>query len=196
MYMNKEQFNELQVLKQIDYINKQLKNNNSVTSVCKAIGVGRTTIRDRFKKLNYIYDKKVNVYVLKEVNNDCISDVIDTYNRRSTFVVNTEITQVSKEKEVLDIIEKSDDDIRNNLLDLAQNYELLKEIMDIHRRNTSVVKQQIVIDIEEAESKLVTLRVNSNVLEKFNRFCDNNKQFKKVDLLSQAIKNFIDQHTY
>lgn len=193
--MTKEQFNELEVLKQIDYINEQLKNNMSITGVCKDIGIGRTTIRDRFKRLGYLYDKEVNAYVLKEENNDCNVGVIEVDNGYTTTVVDTEITEVHKEEGVLEIIEKSDDEIRNNLLDLVKNYEVLKEIIDRHRCNTSVVKKQIVIDLDDAGSKLVTLRVNRTVLEQFNKFCDNNKQFKKVDLLSQAMKNFIDQYS-
>lgn len=193
--MTKEQFNELEVLKQIDYINEQLKNNMSITGVCKNIGIGRATIRDRFKKVNYVYDKEANAYVLKEVNNDCNVGVIDTNNGCDMLDETTYITEVSKEEGVFEIIEKSDEEIKNNLLDLAKNYELLREIMDMHRRNTSVVKKQIVIDLDDSESKLVTLRVNSDVLGKFNKFCDNNKQFKKVDLLSQAMKNFIDQYS-
>lgn len=193
MTMNKDEFNALEILKQIDYINKQLKNNSSITSVCKSIGVSRTTVRDRFKKVDYIYNKEVNAYTLKE-NNDCNADVIDIDNGCNTPVESTEITEVHKEG-VFDIIEKSDEEIKNNLLELAKNYELLKEIIDIHTSNKKVIKQQIVIDIEEADSKLITTRVNKKILDEFNKFCDNNKQFRKVDLLSQAIKNFIDQHT-
>lgn len=193
--MNKDEFNALEVLEQIDYINKQLKNNSSITGVCKDLGIGRTTIRDRFKKLNYTYDKEVNAYILKE-NNDCNTDVIDIDNGCNTPVKSAEITEVHKEEGVFDIIEKSDAEIKNNLLELAKNYELLKEIIDIHASNKKVIKQQIVIDIEEADSKLVTTRINKKILDEFNQFCDNNKQFRKVDLLSQAIKNFIDQHTY
>lgn len=192
--MTKEQFNALELLKQIDYINEQLKNNKSLTGVCKDIGVGRTTIRDRFRKLNYFYDKDANAYMLKE-NNDCNVGVINVNNGGYTPVIPSNITKVSKKERVLDIIEKSDDEIKNNLLDLAKNYELLREIIDIHINNKKVIKQQILINLDEAESKLVTLRVNSDVLEQFNTFCDNNKQFKKVDLLSQAIKNFIDQYS-
>lgn len=193
--MNKDEFNALEVLKQIGYINKQLKNNKSITAVCKELEIGRSTIRDRFKKLNYSYDKEVNAYILKE-NNDCNADVIDINNGCTTSDVDTEIAAVHKEEGVFDIIEKSDDEIKNNLLELAKNYELLKEIIDIHRSNKKVIKQQIIIDIEEADSKLVTTRINKKILDEFNKFCDNNKQFRKVDLLSQAIKNFIDQHTY
>ena len=50
--MNKDKFNKLSILQQIDFINSQLQNNKSITSVCKSIGISRSTIRDRFKKEN------------------------------------------------------------------------------------------------------------------------------------------------
>lgn len=196
--MNKEEFNKLEVLEQIQYINNQLENNSSVTSVCKSIGIGRSTIRDRFKKANYSYSKELNKYIHNkcitdvmeaniEVNNGCISSEINKEN-------NNNITDVIQKDTVTEIINKSDEEIKNNLLDLVSNYDVLKDIIELHRRNTSVIKQQIVIDIEDAESKLTTLRINSKVLEQFKEFCINNKQYKKVDLLSQAIKEFIEKY--
>lgn len=196
--MNKEEFNKLEVLEQIQYINKQLENNKSVTSACKEIGVGRSTIRDRFKKANYIYYKDLNKYIHNksvtdvilskiEVSNGCISSDINKEN-------NNNITDVLQTDTVTEIINKSDEEIKNNLLDLVSNYDVLKDIIELHRRNTSVIKQQIVIDIEESDSKLTTLRVNSKVLEQFNDFCKDNKQYKKVDLLSQAMKDFIEKY--
>lgn len=196
--MNKEEFNKLEILGQIDYINKQLENNNSITSVCQGIGVGRSTIRDRFKKANYTYSKDLKQYIDNkcitdvtpnnlEVNNRCTTSVIDEENNNST-------TGIIQSDALTEIINKSDEVIKNNLLDLVNNYDVLKDIIELHRRNTSVVKQQIVIDVDDAESKLATLRVNGKVLEQFNEFCNNNKQFKKVDLLSQAIKEFIEKY--
>ena len=51
--MNKTEFNNLDVLEQIEYINKNLLEGNTLTNVCKNIGIGRSTIRDRFKKVSY-----------------------------------------------------------------------------------------------------------------------------------------------
>lgn len=192
--MNKEELNNLSVTEQIHYINNELKNNKSITSVCKDLGIGRSTIRDRFKKANYIYSKDLNKYIDNEgiigginVDNGCISSDINKEN-------NDNITDVLQKDTVTEIINKSDEEIKNNLLDLVSNYDVLKDIIELHRRNTSVIKQQIVIDIEESESKLTTLRVNSKVLEQFNEFCKDNKQYKKVDLLSQAMKEFIEKY--
>ena len=52
--MNKIQFNSLETIDQIQYINKKLIEGNTVTKVCESIGIGRSTIRDRFKKVGYM----------------------------------------------------------------------------------------------------------------------------------------------
>lgn len=196
--MNKEEFNILEVLEQIKYINNQLEYNKSVTSVCKELGIGRSTIRDRFKKFNYTYSKDLNKYIHNNNITDVVQPNTNSNNECITYDINKKdnnyITDVIQSDTVTEIINKSDEEIRNNLLDLVTNYDILKDIIELHRRNTSVIKQQIVIDIEEAESKLTTLRVNSKILNQFNTFCSNNKQYKKVDLLSQAMKEFIEKY--
>ncbi len=48
--MNKEKFNKLEVIEQIKYINEKLKE-NSLTKICDEIGIARSTIRGRLKKI-------------------------------------------------------------------------------------------------------------------------------------------------
>ncbi|MBT2159053.1 hypothetical protein KK423_19260 [Clostridioides difficile] len=45
------------------------------------------------------------------------------------------------------------------MLDIVSNYDILKEIIELHKCNTSVIKQQIVIDLEDSDSKLTTLEL-------------------------------------
>lgn len=70
--MTREQFDKLEVLEQIKYINRKLEDNSSITSVCKDLNISRSTIRDRFKKLDYSYSKDLNRYV----HNDSVTDVV------------------------------------------------------------------------------------------------------------------------
>ena len=71
-------------------------------------------------------------------------------------------------------------------------------MLEDYKQNKMVVSKQIIIDylnrVEDSETKLTTLRVNKYVLEKFNIFVENNKQFTKVDLFSQALINFVEQY--
>lgn len=193
--MNKEQFNKLPILEQIDFINSQLKKNKSITSVCKELGVGRSTIRDRFKKSNYSYCKDSNKYIFNGSTKSSSQELIHDKNRCSTSDIYNKNTNSSNNSSVVTVLEKSDKEIQNNLLDLVNNYDVLKEIIELHRRNTSVIKQQIIINLEDTETTTTTLRINKSILDKFNKFCDENRQFKKVDLLSQSLKNFIEQHS-
>ncbi len=193
--MNKDKFNKLPILEQINFINSQLKKNKSITSVCKELGVGRSTIRDRFKKSNYSYCKDSNEYILNYSTKSSSQELIHDKNRCNTSVIYNKNTDSSNNNSIVTILEKSDKEIQSNLLDLVSNYDVLKEIIELHKRNTSVIKQQIIINLEDTETTTTTLRINKSILEKFNKFCDENRQFKKVDLLSQSLKNFIEQHS-
>ena len=196
--MNREEFDKLELLYQVEYINNQLENNNSVTSVCKQLKIGRSTIRDRFKKIGYNYSKDLKKYLYNEsitdvhqedekLNNGCITTDIQTKNNNST-------TGVIQEDVMTEVLNKLDGEIKKTLLDIVNNYDVLKEIIELHKSNTSVVKQQITIDLEESESKLTTIRVNAREMELFNKFCDENKQYRKIDLISQALKEFREKY--
>lgn len=188
--MNKDKFNKLSILQQIDFINSQLQNNKSITSVCKSIGISRSTIRDRFKKENYVYIKDLNKYSInkensKHENNICSTSVM--YNKDSTNLIESNT--------ILNLPNQLDKEFQKNIIDLVNNYDVLKEIIELHKRNTSVIKTQITIDLDDSENKLTTLRVNKSVLENFNEFCKKNSQFTKVDLFSQALKEFMELHS-
>ena len=188
--MKKEQFNKLDIDNQIEYFNNKLYQGESLTSICKSIGIGRSTISDRFKKYNYKYNKSSNQYELLE-NNINNTDVITTNNGSYTTV---EKIENANNDNVLDIVNLDNEDIKNNLLSLASEYEILQKIIDDYRRNSSVIKKQIVIDIPDADSKITTLRINKTVLDMFNEFAEDNKQYKKVDLLSQALLDFLNAY--
>ena len=188
--MKKEQFNKLDIDKQIEYFNNELLEGGSITSICKSLGIARSTISDRFGKVNYKYNGAIKQYELVE-NNVNITDVKEANNGSCTTVEPTENTNNDN---VLDIVNLDNEDIKNNLLSLASEYEILKNMIDDYRRNSSVIKKQIVIDIPDDDSKITTLRINKTVLDMFNEFAEANKQYRKVDLLSQALFDFINAH--
>lgn len=183
IFITKNDFNKLTTLEQINFVNSQLENNKSITSICKELEIGRSTIRERFKKHNYSYSKESNRYIavsdnLDSINNKCITS--DTYNKDNPLVT---------------ILEKSDTEIQKNIIDLVNNYDVLKEIIELHKCNTSVIKNQIIINLDDKGSKLTTLRINKTTLDDFNKFCEKNNQFTKIDLVSQALKDFMDTHS-
>ena len=57
--MTREEFNDLDVSKQINYFNKKLKDSdNNFNKLCKDIGVSKNTILNRFKKNGYTANRE------------------------------------------------------------------------------------------------------------------------------------------
>lgn len=180
--MNKDTFNKLTIDEQLKFFNKELKKGNSLSVICKSIGIGRSTVSDRFKKKNYKFNKNTNQYEIIS-NNGSNTDVIKK--EESNTLCNNTINE---------IIDISNEDIKKNLLDLAANYEIIQKIISDYKCNTSVIKKQIIIDLPESETKLITWRANQKVVEIFNEFANKNNQFRKVDLLSQALLDFVNKY--
>lgn len=67
--MLKEEFNKLKVKDQVEYINQKLEN-QTLTDVCKDIQVSRSTVRERFLKQGYLFDKSNNKYVYDSESNN------------------------------------------------------------------------------------------------------------------------------
>ena len=67
--MGKDDFNKLNLKDQIEFINKNLER-KTLTEICKEIKISRSTIRERFLKQGYIFDKSKNKYIYSsEANN-------------------------------------------------------------------------------------------------------------------------------
>lgn len=181
--MTKDEFNSLDSIDQVEYINNQLENNNSVTSVCKSLGIGRSTVRDRFKKNNYIYSKDLNKYIYNNCNTDVNIEKVDK---------NVQTTASNTDGCIVEIPDSAK--LQENILNIAKEYDTLIEMLEMYKKNKKILSNNIIIDLDNEETSLTTVRINTDVLKIFNQFCTEHKEFKKVDLLSMAIKEYILNH--
>jgi len=60
--MTKEEFNLLEILKQLEYVNLNLKQGQTLRAIAKVIGISKTTIRDRVSKIGYQYNATNKLY--------------------------------------------------------------------------------------------------------------------------------------
>ena len=102
--MRKEEFNKLNVKDQIEYINKKLEN-KTLTNLCEEIKISRSTIRERFLKQGYIFDKSKNKYIYSEANNWLEKENI---NANNTKVLEDKIKALESK------IEDIEDKLNNN----------------------------------------------------------------------------------
>lgn len=78
MKIDKATFNRLKVSMQVKYFNSELKKGLSITDVCNSLNISYNTIRDRFLRNNYIYNKISKQYELKHSFANIDDDVLET----------------------------------------------------------------------------------------------------------------------
>lgn len=91
----------------------------------------------------------------------------------------------------------SNDDM-SHLQDFISNYSIIMQMVDMFKQNNKLNanNKNIVIElpIEDDKAFKASYRVNKTVNEQFKEFCKEHKEFTAKDLLSQALKEFLDKY--
>ena len=96
--MNKKLFNSLTIIEQINNFNERLKHGLNITQVCSEINISYNTIRDRFSKNFYVYNKLNNRY-------ECVEKI---------FPLDEEVIERALEKVVIKIFNSPQDNPNTN----------------------------------------------------------------------------------
>lgn len=178
--MDRSTFDRLSTMDQIDYINKQLLEGHTLTNICKDINIGRTTIRDRFKKVGYEYNQKTKIY-------ESIIEIISIENIKK---------QDSSNKVVV-----ADADNHLGLKDILSNFNemdiKLNEVYSWYKSQSSLkVVEADKLKINDFKGDTVTrsYKIYEDVQKDFVTFCEVNKKYKVQDIISQALFEFIEKY--
>lgn len=178
--MSIEEFNNLPIDKQVEYINKELEL-SSLNKICKSLGVSESTVRDRFKRNNYKrIDKK--------------------------FVVNTTKTTTNTNKNVLPIeaklkpVKKVDNLDSIKLLEkkikaLESQIEATNKRID-NLNTTKTTTTDTTINTYKGKEVVRSFRVNEEVQQRFKKYCKANSEHKVSDILSTALEEFLNNREY
>lgn len=190
--MNRNEFDKLEAIEQIKYINNKLMEGNTVTNVCKSIGIGRSTIRDRFEKVSYKYNKSTNQYesiveiIEAELGNsiECKTDIIikDIPN-----IQESSLKVVGTDNEILTAIISNYDE---NLSKLNEMYNWYK----LQSSNKVVEADKLKVDDFEGKIVVRSYKLYEPIQQEFADFCKANNKYKVQDILSQALKEFLDKY--
>lgn len=190
--MNKTEFNNLDVLEQIEYINKNLLEGNTLTNVCKNIGIGRSTIRDRFKKVSYEYNKTINQY-------ESIVEIIEAEKVAQTGEkepIKEDIKPIKQSSS--NLVVGTDNEILTNLINNYDNMNnKLNEMYDWYKLQSSnkvVQTEKFKVDDFEGDIVVRSYKLYEPIQREFLEFCKKNNKYKVQDILSQALKEFLDKY--
>ena len=183
--MNKKEFDKLEVLEQIEYINKSLLEGYTLTSISSYIGIGRSTIGGRFKKVGYKYNKTINQYEtiveVIEAEPEPIREAIEPVIQESSNLV------VETDSDILTTIINNYDDNMNKLNEMYNWYKLQSS-------NKIVQTEKFKVDDFEGEIVVRSYKLYGPIQKDFLEFCKRNNKYKVQDILSQALKEFLDKY--
>jgi hypothetical protein len=193
--LTREDFDTLEIIEQINYINKMLDSNSkssSLTKVCDNIGIARKTISNRFKKIGYEYNNNLNKYIVVTETTNVVINKSNNNIKSLKSKINNKPLQIKDD----------DSNMLNNRVNNIEEhikclYTQLSIINDKLNNNVIEVNESIISkDIELLENKETvtrSYRVYSEIQAEFKQFCDDNRNYKVQDILSSALKEYMNK---
>lgn len=168
--ITKDNFNKLEILDQIKLINELILK-DSLTNVCKGIGIDRATIRKRFKGVDYIYNKSTNQYENVEASINT-NNAINTINYKEVDI-NTLIKQIKALEGRVKALENT-----------------------VNTNNTNASNTINAINVKEFKGETVTraYRIYEDIQEEFKVYCKRHSEHKVQDIISSALVEFMENN--
>lgn len=167
----------------VKYVNEKMKNGLSMAQIEKEIKVGKDTLRKKLNRNNFKYDKNLKKYIY--VTNETHSNTLkkDVNKKPLDNLDNQNITQ--------SVTEKEDRETKNNIkksvpeghLFDEEEIAILKNIIKNYKLSTTNM-------ILDGEIVTRSVRTYKNVLDKFVKYCKDNKLSQK-DSIAIALIEFM-----
>lgn len=182
--MNKDEFNALRILEQVEYINKGLES-ESVTKVCARIGIDRATVRKRFERNGYKLEGGKYIATENTPNTTTTKPTENTPNKpiKKTTKKATEQTQDNKNIKVLE----------SKIESLEKQIENINNILNTINTKNTITKDTIKIKKYKGVEGVRSYRVNAKVLEQWKVFCKAHSEYKVGDLVANALTEYMNK---
>lgn len=174
----------MQIDKLVQLINLELKKDSSISvnKICNKIGMKKSTVKIQLRNNNYSYNAEQRQYI-KDIqkNNDNIKEI-------STTKIEPKTEDMQRYNKDIDI---------NKLNELISLIEPIKEVIEGYNRNKNIIE----VNEIELKAKAVTevkqklFKVDINVLEQWDKFVADHKEFKVQQLISLALEEFINKYS-
>lgn len=164
--MNREEFNKLSEIAQIEYFNNELKNeNNNFNAICREIGVSKNTILGRFKNNGFVPAKEGQRITLfcKENEVDNVKLISKEEKKKQNFNDLYDIKNILKRIELLE-----------NEISLLKDAKLIKSNNNFINSYTNTISR--------------TFKIDKEVYEELDKFMSEFDMYKKQDIISSLLK--------
>lgn len=199
--MNKEQFKNLDILAQIEYVNNILKEGKTLTAFSEEVEISRKTISKNFGKVGYKYSQSKKQYILENTDVQAgeqkkyYSNITES-NIKSTPKKESNIPVINNITTNLEISNNQ----KNSLIYLMDNVDRIKAILDGQNEYYKDItdsniekKEDIVRDIynfkqAKRDYRAKTLKLDVEVQKGFERIAED---LKDSGVTQQELLNYI-----
>ena len=167
----------------IDQVNDYLREGKTVEEVRKILGIGEKSFQKQIKQLNYRYNQKIKQY-------EPIGEPLETQLINSLNTTTQPNTKVTTQPPTLTTTETT------TIKYLADNIELLKQLLENYKRTVTSNNKDIVINLvndKHLKPKPKSIRINEFVWQDWLKYTKD-LTFSKSDLISQALIEFMQNH--
>ena len=145
------------------------------------------------KRKGFILDGEL--YVKDEASNIAQDGKVDTP-EDAKYNINV----ISKEEAPENMVNLLPEGFKENMINLVNQYDKLQEMISWFNNKDDIdntvieVNTGITIELPEAPIKRTTIRVNGKVWNDFIDLAEANSEFDKHNLLSMALKEYVEKH--
>jgi len=188
--MDNLEFDTLVPDAKIKFMNDNLKNGLTLTTISDEIKISRKTIAKKLKKIGYKYDLKQKQF-LKMSEYDHIIPITQH--------------KTAEDKEVVRVEYKSNTNIfntkeaKNKMLSILKKHDDIEEMLQWYHNQRNVIEAvvselRINGDKLTGKAKITTVRVYEDVWEQFRSFMSEHTEYKSMDLISMAMVEYIEKY--
>lgn len=183
--MTKDVFINMEINKQIDYLNNRLKNGDTVSNIRNDIGISEKALQKIIKCNGYKYNQQIKQYTkcdTKVILNNIERDLSNNTQSDTLVIPN------NFKHDLLEILEA-----KNKIFKLIEYYE-----NEYYKSNTPVIEvisdEGIKIKNFEGSITQTSFKLHKEALDSWKSFCLDHKEFSKQDLLSMALIEYIEKY--
>ncbi len=173
-FMNKVQFLDLSIDDKINYLNEKLKEGQTVIRIREDIGLGEKALQKIIKESGYKYSQKDKIYY--KHTTDILQDNSIPL-KADEYRYTTKILQAYKD-DLLELINAKDE-----ILNIVKEHREGTYYKDTTNIIEVISEHGIHIKEFKTSIKVTSVRVYDETLDKWKKFCKQNKKYSNQDLL-------------
>ncbi len=168
----------------IEIINRMLKEGKTVKEVRESLGIPEKKFQRNIKDLGYKYNQSKRLYInVLDTGIDTEDTDIITTTKATTHPTTTNTTLTTTQATTIDY--------------LTDNLDVLMQLLESYKRNTEANNSSsIIINLDNdkhLDPKPKSIRINEFVWREWQEFTKN-LTFNKSDLISMALKEYMENH--